>query len=91
MQQDSDKNENVPTETHRCHEVAHPRHETVHTARVFSLDPNLPGYIGVPNADAQVQTPNKKNHCFLMMSGQLTHFTADVHDELDRAAPYPSE
>jgi hypothetical protein len=61
----------------------------VHAARVFSLDPNLPGYIGVPNADAQVQTPNEKNHCFLMMSDQLTHFTGGVHDELDRAAPYP--
>jgi len=63
--------------------------KTVHAARVFSLDPNLPGYIGVPNADAQVQTPNKKNHCLLMMCDQLTHFTGGVHDELDRAAPYP--
>jgi len=24
-----------------------------------------------------------------MMSDQLTHFTGGVHDELDRAAPYP--
>ena len=61
----------------------------MHAACVFSLDPNLPGYIGIPNADAQVQTPNEKNHCFLTMSDQLTHFTGGVHDELDRAAPYP--
>src|SRR6266581_6710468 len=86
MQQESNYNENVPTEAQRCHDVAHPRHETVHAARVFSFDPNLPGYIGVPNADAQVQTPNEKNHCFLMMSDQLTHLTGGVHDELHRAA-----
>ena len=63
--------------------------KTVHAARVFSLDPNLPGHVGVPNADAQVQTPNEKNHCFLMMSDQLTHFTGGVHDGLDCAAFIP--
>jgi len=61
----------------------------MHAACVFSLDPNLPGYVGVPNADAQDQTPNKKNHCLLMMCDQLTHFTGGVHGELDRAAPHP--
>jgi len=50
--QDADQNENVPTETHRGHQVAHLSYETTYAARVFGLDPNLSRHVRVPKADA---------------------------------------